>query len=343
VNAQVRPRPWLAPLGALYGGLGAVRHALYRKGVLTARRLQGPVVSVGNLAVGGRGKTPTVRLIVEMLQHDGAPVAVLSRGYGGQVGHGFLVVSDGQGQVVDDAERGGDEPVLLARALPKAVIAVGADRAAVGRRVEAQFGRRVHVLDDGFQHFGLHRDLDVLCVVPGDFEDRPLPAGALRELSSAARRADIVMVVSGPDASPGEIRATVRDAVGDRPVVVARRVSDGFADLEGRLAATPASAVLLSGVAAPERFEVDVRRAGVDVRAHRPYADHHRFTGAELDRVFTEARERGASAVVTTEKDAVRLPRSTAELPLLVFRMRLELDDETPLRDRLRLLAARVA
>ena len=337
----IRPRPWLAPLGGVFGALAAVRGAAYRRGLVARRRLRGPVVSVGNLAVGGRGKTPAVRLVAEMLEAAGAPVAVLSRGYG-RVGDGVLVVSDGAGRIVDDVQRAGDEPILLARRLPRAVVAVGRDRAEAGREVEARFGKRVHVLDDGFQHLGLARDLDLLCVVPADFEDRPLPAGHLREFPSAARRADLLLVVAGPDAD-GALRDAVRRAAGDRPVLLARRVPDGFADLQGTPAEAPASAVLLSGIAAPERFEADVRRAGVDVRAHRAYPDHHRFTGAELDRVLTEAREQGASVVVTTEKDAVRLPAAPAGLPILVYRMRLGLEDDAPLRERLLPLAARVA
>lgn len=344
MSGLLRPRPWLAPLGAVFGGVAALRARLYRHGLLRRRRLEGPVVSIGNLAVGGRGKTPAVRLVAELLRRDGAPVAVLSRGYGGSFAGDVLVVSDGSGVKVDDAEVAGDEPVLLARTLPGVVVAIGPDRAHVGRAVEARFGRRVHILDDGFQHLGLSRDLDVLCLAPGDLDDRPLPSGTLREFPSAAARADVVLVVVGPDDAADEIRGRVAAALG-RPsaVLVARRVGAGFADLQGHPVTPPQSAVLLSGIAAPERFEADIRRCGTEVRTHRAYGDHHRFTGADLDRVLTEARESGAEAVVTTEKDAVRLPAAVPGLPFVVYRIRLELDDDQPLRDRLLSLARRVA
>lgn len=345
MTAALRPRPWLAPLGAVFGAAAAVRARLYRHGLLRRRRLEGPVVSVGNLAVGGRGKTPTVRLVVELLRKDGAPVAVLSRGYGGRFQGDVLVVSDGTRVVVDDAEVAGDEPVLLARTLPGVVVAVGPDRGVVGRAVESQFGRRVHVLDDGFQHLGLARDLDVLCLSPADLDDRPVPSGVLREFPSAAARADVVLVVVGSEDRSEGLRERVAARGGNATaVVVARRVAAGFADLEGRLTPGPRRAVLLSGIAGPERFAADVRASGTEVVSHRAYGDHHRFTGAELDRVLTEARESGADAVVTTEKDAVRLPPAPRGLPIAVFRIRVELEgDGTPLVGRLAPLVRRVA
>jgi len=154
----------LAPLGALYGGVAAARAAAYRRGWLPRARLAGPVISVGNLSVGGSGKTHVVALIAEMLRHARRPVSVLSRGYGGSFRGDCLVVGDGQG-VCAGPEEAGDEPVMLARALPGVVVAVGRRRDRVGRAVEARFGARVHVLDDGRRNrdHGRHRQPD-----PGD-------------------------------------------------------------------------------------------------------------------------------------------------------------------------------
>ena len=156
-------RAWLAPLGAVFGGATTLRAALYRRGVLADTRLGSPVISIGNLAMGGRGKTPLVELTATLLRDAGRPVAVLSRGHGGDFRGDVLVVGDGT-RVLAEAAQAGDEPVMLARALPGVVVAVGRDRARAGRAVEAAMGPRVFVLDDGFQHLRLARDLDIVCV-----------------------------------------------------------------------------------------------------------------------------------------------------------------------------------
>jgi len=160
--------------------VAALRVALYRRGVLGSSRPRGPVISVGNLSVGGSGKTPLVARIAELAAEASLPVAVLSRGYRGAFRGEALIVSDGE-RVLCGAAEAGDEAVMLARLLRGAVVAVGRRRDRVARAVESRFGPRLHLLDDGFQHLRLQRDLDLLCVDPADLEDRPLPAGRLRE------------------------------------------------------------------------------------------------------------------------------------------------------------------
>jgi len=186
---------WLLPLGQIFGGVAACRAALYRKGWIRQARLAGPVisVSVGNLSVGGTGKTPVVARVAELLRDEGQRVAILSRGYRGRFHGEALVVADGE-RLLASAREAGDEPVMLALALPGVVVAVGKRRDVVGRMVESRFGAVVHVLDDGFQHLRLARDLDLLCVDAGHPGGRPLPAGPLREFPSAARRADAVLL-----------------------------------------------------------------------------------------------------------------------------------------------------
>jgi tetraacyldisaccharide 4'-kinase len=319
----VNPRPWLSPFGAVFGWVAAVRAALYRLGLLRQARLDGPVISVGNLAVGGSGKTPVVARIAEILRDEGVPVAILSRGYGGSFRGDALVVSDGT-TILADAASAGDEPVMLARALPGVVVAVGRHRDAVGRAVEARFGRRVHVLDDGYQHLRLARDLDILCLDPSDLRDRPLPAGRLRERPSTAARADLVLV-----AGEGELAAH-----GVRALRFGRRLV-GYRDREGQPADAPVRAYLLAGIARPERFEADVAASGVEVVGGRFFRDHHRFTAAEIESVMAAARGAGADALVTTAKDATRLPSTPGGLPLRILAITAAFDDEDRLRDRL--------
>jgi len=324
---------WLAPLGALYGSAMAARAALYRRGVLPRRRLAGPVISVGNLSVGGSGKTPVVARVAEILRDDGLPVAILSRGYRGSFRGEALVVGDGS-SVLADAGLAGDEPVMLARALKGVVVAVGPRRDSVGRAVEARFGPRVHVLDDGFQHLRLARDLDLVCVTQGDLSDAPLPAGRLREAPAALDRADVILLVDTD--SPQPVLA--------RPVFRVSRRALGFFDLQGRAREAPARPFLLAGIARPERFEADVQAYAGSVAGVAAFPDHHRFTAGEVRDAVDRARTAGADAVVTTAKDVVRLPaRVGAGLPLLVLRIEIEIADEPRFRERLLAVARRAA
>jgi len=324
----------LAPLGALYGAAAAARAAAYRRGWLTRARLGGPVISVGNLSVGGTGKTPVVALLAAMLRDAGRPVAVLSRGYRGSFRGDCLIVSDGQG-VHAGPEEAGDEPVMLARAVPGIVVAVGRRRDRVGRAVEQRFGSRVYVLDDGFQHLRLRRDLDLVCASGADLVDRPLPAGRLRESTAALARADLVLL----DADGAAVAGLA--AVHPGRVLRLRRRVVGFFGLDGTEQAAPAHPFLLSGIARPERFHGDVTPRVGHVSGTAVFADHHVYTAADLAGVEARARAAGADAVVTTAKDAVRLP--PLSLPLLVLRIAAEVDDEALLRERVLRAAERRA
>jgi tetraacyldisaccharide 4'-kinase len=324
----------LAPLGAVFGGATALRAALYRRGVLARTRLVSPVISIGNLAVGGRGKTPLVELTATLLRDAGRPVAVLSRGHGGSFRGELLMVGDGT-RVLADAAEAGDEPVMLARALPGVVVAVGRDRARAGRALETALGPRLFVLDDGFQHLRLARDLDVVCVDAEDLRARPLPAGMLRERLSALGRAHLI-AVSGEDEE--EARAA-GDALSQRfgapRVVRVRRRPAGFFDVAGAPAPPPARAFLLTGIARPARVAADLAAQGTAVTGHAAFADHHRFRPDEIASVSRQAEASGAEAIVTTAKDAVRLPATAWVRPLLVWRVRCAVDGEDRFRERL--------
>ena len=321
-------------LGWAFGAAGALRVAAYRRGLLPRARLAGPVVSVGNLGVGGSGKTPVVARVAEILRDAGEPVAVLSRGYGGGFRGEALFVSDGSAVLAGAAEAG-DEPVMLARALPGVVVAVGARRDAVGRAVEARFGRRVHVLDDGFQHLRLERDLDIVCLDVRDLEDRPIPAGRLRERPSSLARADLVLLTRLEAASESDLQALEARLGAERCVRVARRVA-GWWTLDGVASAPPDRAFLLAAIARPERFERDVAGAGVAILGRAFFRDHHRFRAGEVASVAAQARAAGAAVIVTTAKDAVRLEGAPPPgLQVLVLGITAAIADEARLRARL--------
>jgi tetraacyldisaccharide 4'-kinase len=335
------PRPWLAPLGLAYGGAAALRAAAYAGGLLPRTRLRGVVISVGNLRVGGSGKTPVVARLAALLRERGVPLAVLSRGYAGSFRGEALIVSDGE-RILAGAEEAGDEPVMLARSLPGVVVAVGRRRDRVGRHVEERFGTRVHLLDDGFQHLRLFRDLDLLCVDAVDPGARPLPAGPLRELPAAAARADLVLLTQADRAAPERL-ALLEGRHGPGRTLRVRRRLAGFTALDGSPRRVPRRPFLLAGIARPERFARDVRELAGEVSGARLFPDHHRFRPSELAEVLAAARAAGADAVVTTAKDAVRLSGQDGDLPVLVLGIAAEFEDEAPLRRRLAALVPEAA
>jgi tetraacyldisaccharide 4'-kinase len=326
----VRERPWLLPLGLLYGGAAALKAGLYARRILRPSVLKGPVVSVGNLRMGGTGKTPLVIRCAEILRDAGAPVSILSRGYGGSFSGASLVVSDGKAVLAESLEAG-DEPVMIARQVPGVIVAVGPRRDRVGRDVEERFGPQVHVLDDGFQHLRLARDLDLLCLGKGDLSDWPVPAGGLREFGTASRRAHLLCASAGVDGLDPS-----------RTLRVGRRVR-GFVSEDGRPAPAPQRPLLLSGIASPERFHDDMRKLAPTLAGIRAFPDHHPFRPAELREVFEQARGGGADAVVTTAKDRARIPAGERPLPLLTLEIAAAVEDETRLRSALLSLSSRMS
>jgi tetraacyldisaccharide 4'-kinase len=310
--------------------MARARVSAYRRGLLPRHRLEGPVVSVGNVSVGGSGKTPVVQWIAGRLREAGPrTVAVLSRGYGGRFRGDVLIVGDGR-EVQATADEAGDEPVMLARSLPGVVVAVGPRRDVVGREVERRFGPCVHVLDDGFQHLRLHRDLDLVCLDVRDTDDRPLPAGRLREGPEALGRADVIVLTRLEAATEEERRALERRLGLERTFRVRREVG-GWRTLEGGEAATPGRVLLFAGIARPERFETDAASTGATIVDRAFFPDHHRYRAQDIRRLIARARDEGADALGTTAKDAVRvegLVPGESGPPILVLPLAVSFSDE---------------
>jgi tetraacyldisaccharide 4'-kinase len=278
-----------------------VRRAARAAGFLPAERLEGgKVISVGNLRAGGSGKTPLALLLAGRLRDDGHAVSVLLRGYRGGFGRGGGLVSAGRGPLAPP-RLAGDEAWLLARRLSGVRVRAGADRVAAAR-AEVAAGSRVVLLDDGFQHLALDRDLDLLLACPEDLDPRTrlLPAGPLRESPRAARRADLLLGLAGDWGGRADAPEVLLDVA---PVAL---VDSGWKDRP--LAGSEGSRVwLLAGIARPERFAATARRAGFRIAGRSFFADHHRFTPRELARVTAAARAAGADLLLTTEKDLARI------------------------------------
>lgn len=285
---------------AIYGAAANRRRHWYARHPSRVRRLSRPVISVGNLSVGGSGKTPVVASLARLLLARGERPAILSRGYARRGGASIVVVSDGT-RVRAGVDEAGDEPFMLATALPGVRVVVGSNRHDAGRIAETELGSTVHVLDDGFQHLGLARDVDLVIVHDSDVRDRVLPAGRLRESADAAKRADAILI----DATGG---GDVRRAFPATPIFTFTRAPGAVRVIEGA-GAPPRSApvLLMAGIARPERFDGDLRAAGWTIAGTRWFRDHHWYSAEDREAVAAAAKAAGAAAVLTTEKDAVRL------------------------------------
>jgi tetraacyldisaccharide 4'-kinase len=272
-------------LAGVFGAAVRGRNHLYDARILPARRLRGPVVSVGNLSVGGSGKTPFVILLGEMLRARGIRFDVLSRGYGRQT-RGVVLVEPG-GLPVDF----GDEPLLIARRLGVPVV-IGEDRHQAGLFAEQRFGPQLHLLDDGFQHRQLARDFDIVLVTPEDVRDRLLPAGRLREPLAALRRADAVVLMSGAD--PKQF------PLADKPAWRVRRSILPPDNVLGRPLA-------FCGIARPHNFFLQLRKAGIEPVAEATFPDHYAYTEKDVRDLLFLREQSGAGGFLITEKDAVNL------------------------------------
>lgn len=290
-------RAYLAPLSAIYGAAVAAKNLTYENRWLTAK-LRWPVVSIGNLSVGGSGKTPLTIRLAELLTAKEIAVDVLSRGYGRVSGTTEQVDPNG------DAERFGDEPLLISRRTEVPVF-VGASRYQAGLLAEADFqesGRQtlaVHLLDDGFQHRQLARDIDIVVVHRSDFAERLLPAGRLREPLSAMRRADFLALrEEDHDLEPRLHRLGVT-----APILWMRRSLTTPNELVG----ATAKVIAFCGIARPEEFFSALIAKNINVELAVTFPDHHRYSLDDVSRLKTAAAEAHADAFVTTEKDAVKL------------------------------------
>ncbi|BCR05200.1 tetraacyldisaccharide 4'-kinase [Desulfuromonas versatilis] len=311
----------LTPLGWLYGVAGLLRVALYRRQALASYRAGVPVVSVGNLSVGGTGKTPTVEFVVRHLLRAGKTVAVVSRGYGGSARSGVTLVCGGQGPLVA-ADICGDEPYLLARRLPEAIVLVAPRRAEGVRVAQEEFGADVVVLDDGFQHLAVQRDLDIV-LLDGRRplgNGKVLPAGLLREFPLALGRADLFLLTRSRGDEPGP-RGLSRPVLRCRHRLAGEAISLAGEPLElANLAGLRGAA--FAGIADPEGFFRDLRAAGLALSHAIGFADHAGYGPRELERLARVAAE--VDYLITTEKDGVKLGEGDFSIPCYQVPLSLE-------------------
>ena len=331
-----------APLAAGFKLGLALRRAAYRQGWFRTRRLNRPVVSIGNLTMGGTGKTPLVRVVAEILLNRGWNPSILTRGYGRGGGADIVAVPPSPGRTVD-AREVGDEPAQLAEALEKVPIVICSDRYRAGRLAEDLYNVDIHLLDDGFQHWALTRDVDVVALdVTQEFSDQALlPAGRLREPCSALERADLVVLTRMELGLPGSLEERVRRINTRAPVFHASTKLHGLVDIiEGRV--YPAGAFAgevvsaFCGIGNPRAFFADLKTWGFRVAEEAAFRDHHLYKPKDLHVLANSAKRRGAVAMVTTEKDAMNLPpHLKPKLPIVACVIQTEIHETAALEQAL--------
>ncbi|HSN88748.1 MAG TPA: tetraacyldisaccharide 4'-kinase [Thermoanaerobaculia bacterium] len=313
------PNPPVSPWQLFYGGAHRLRHRWYQA---RAKRLPKPVISIGNLHWGGTGKTPLVSAVAANLRDRGLAVCILSRGYASQ-GKGVRVVSTGEGPLLGPLQAG-DEPVLLATELPGVAVVVGPVRYEAGLAAlrDLPHPPDLFLLDDGFSHLALHRDLDIVAFPASDpfGGGRLLPGGRLREPLASIARAHAVVLTGARSPEDGRDLAEAL-----RPYGV---TGPGFSSFT-RPGRPPgdlppqARVFLVTAIARPERFVSTVRELGYEIAGELRFPDHHAYPEASLEKIAAAFRSSGAVAVLTTAKDGVKL-RGRLEVPLAEVPVRAE-------------------
>ena len=341
----------MSPIGRLYGSVMTARNALYDRGILRSFALGARTISVGNLTTGGTGKTPLVALISELLIESGETVCILTRGYGRANPRERVLVSDGSA-ILADAPEGGDEPAELAARLGgRAIIVADVDRLSAGQWAKEEFGVTAFVLDDGFQHRRVKRDMDIVCIDATNpcGNGRVLPAGRLRESFTGLQRAGAIVITrSDLVEDTSAIEARLRKWNARAPVFraethIARLISleefhaeahrmkrdHSNDDRIGTMVSRRVGA--FCAVGNPEAFFRTVERYFEDqsqIVVTKAFADHHSYTQADIDDVESRAKGDGAELLIMTAKDAVKLKGLSFELPCYVAEAEMAIEDE---------------
>lgn len=334
----------LPPFSALYGAIVRARTAFYQRGIFSVEKLDCPVISVGNITTGGTGKTPLVEWLVRVLAREGRSVCVLTRGYGRANPGQRVIVSDAE-TVLANANQAGDEAFLLANNLKGlAAVISDADRVAAGRWASRVFGVDTFVLDDGFQHLRLWRNLDIVTIDATNpwGGSRMLPYGRLREPLSSLGRADcVVLTRSKQVGDAAEIVQRLEHLSGGRPIFSSQMRPRGFSRLaNGKIVLSNNSVenpiLAFCGVGNPEAFFNELRSQGHVIALTRAFPDHHSYTQRDLDALLKEAKRLGVRNLVTTAKDAVKLTSFDFAIPCHVLDIEIVIEDEARLTEMVR-------
>ena len=326
----------LPPLSALYGAITRSRTALYERGTFRTFKLERPVISIGNITTGGTGKTPLVEWVARVLASSGKKVCILTRGYGRENPRNRVLVSDGT-TVFADPLKAGDEPFLLATDLVGvAAVVSDADRLAAGQGAIQHLSTDCFVLDDGFQHLQLARDLNIVTVDATDpwGGRRMLPYGRLREPLTALKRADCIVLTRCEQIDALEaIRKEITKQAGDRPVFHARMRTRRISSIHQATDPQPPKPIAaFCAVGNPQSFFAHLKREGYEPVLQKSFRDHHVYTEADVSMLSNTARHAGAKSFITTAKDAVKLRGLRFEIPCYSLEIDLEIENDSELK-----------
>lgn len=323
----------LTPASLIYGLGVRLRNRSYRSGALKTFDVGVPVISVGNLTTGGTGKTPLVKWLATKLATNERRVCILTRGYR-RNSSGRVVVSDNQTLRATVAEAG-DEPFLMARELEgRAAVICDANRVAAAEWAIENLGSEVFILDDAFQHQRIRRDFNILTVdATNPWGNRKLlPTGILREPISQLARADCIVITRADEAETSGVNAEIKSLANDIPIFTSRIKLDQTRPLSGpdqsNVSLPQSRAAAFCGIGNPNSFFSLLRREGVDIVHTRAFRDHYRYTQGNIDLLVSDASARGATALVTTAKDAVKLSGLRFDLPCFVANVSIEIENQ---------------
>ena len=340
-NMQI-PALW-APIRWIYFALVRIRSWLYANHVLTTYRLQQPVVCIGNLTMGGTGKTPTVIAIGHLLHKAGCRISVILRGYKGHHQGTVLLVADGK-KSLTTVQEAGDEALVIAQNLPQAIIAISKDRWKCGSWLERNFSIDLHLLDDGYQHLRLFRNFNLLLIdVTNPWGDTSLPGGLLREPLSGIQRADAVLLTrTKPGEHYPELMQIIKMHRFDLPIFYSRQKiwavdsmrRKDFTPME-KLKDTPLLA--FAGIGQPNQFFSLLQESEFRIHECYPFKDHHRYTSGDILKLKSRCQSIGIKAMITTEKDAGKLNVQDFEpFQVLVAKLEFEFDNPDQLLELIR-------
>jgi len=326
---------WLLEL--LYAVGLALYLLLEKVGIRKREHLGAPVVSVGNLSVGGTGKTPVTQWLVKNLISQGFTPAILSRGHGGTITPGNAVISEFDGVLKRSVAEAGDEATLLASSLPGTPVVVGKDRRVSGKMALALGAVNVIVLDDGFQYWQLYRDLDIVLLdaLKPFANGHALPRGLLREPKRNLSRAGMVIFTRSGSLDDNQKRSLKRQAQRlspYAPVFFSTHVFDSIIPMNPQALERPIGAAFaVCGIGQPESFLSMIRDDTKVELVGEPlvFRDHQDYGVAEVAEIKTKARFYGAQSVLVTEKDAVKLVETGFDMPLYAAKIKIEIDDES--------------
>ena len=321
----------LPPLSILYGAVTRTRLSLYRRGTFHTSKLDRPVISIGNITTGGTGKTPLVEWVARTIAAQGKKVCILTRGYGRKDAHLQVIVSDGYGVLASPAEAG-DEPYLLATKLTgQAAVISSADRIAAGQEAIKDFGTECFVLDDGFQHLRLARDLNVVTIDATNpwGGGSLLPYGRLREKPEGLSRADCVVITRCDQVSSVDALSTeILRYTGERPIFRSQMRPVRVSSLKNpsETLAPPARVAGFCAVGNPYSFFENLKGLGFELALQKSFPDHHVYSQDEIDTLTQAAKDAGATSLITTAKDAVKLRTLSFSIPCYVLEIEIAIE-----------------